>query len=459
MACLRKKAKIAKKRTFARRKRKILHSLYFYAEKPNEGIRYIAREIWLNFGGFQDFTIIDHLSQLPTEEVHLIYFGQKPPNEEVFFLFQDADFWLAAQNFQACGLPVFRDSGAIGQKEDFLAFAFYVLSGYHFYFQQDKDEHGRYLKENYPFKNQLKTPFLQKAFERLFQHMNTFFQCEFQRKTPRSRQHITFDIDWPFFFKGKPLPIQVGSLAKDAWQWNFRLLGQKCKMALELEKDVFDTYDLIQKHIHKNNPQKEITFFMLLNGKSKHDNRFRAENKHLLQLIQKIKKNNFHIGYHAAYESFCDEKFWKEGLQSLAAITKTQITKNRQHFLKFRYPNTFEYMEKSGIQDDYSVLFSQISPFPMGVARPFHWFNLAQFRETKLRLHTGGLMDRTFLKMGVEKKEVPAYYKSYLQEVKKHKGEALFIFHNNTFSNFGEWEGWQSLWCDILEMIQNADCS
>jgi hypothetical protein len=80
------------------------------------------------------------------------------------------------------------------------------------------------------------------------------------------------------------------------------------------------------------------------------------------------------------------------------------------------------------------------------MARPFPYFDWQNQKKTNLYLHPTHVMDRTLLSyMKCTAETASVFMKEFAERVRKVGGIFTLLFHNELFSNQGEWAGWKQI--------------
>ena len=142
----------------------------------------------------------------------------------------------------------------------------------------------------------------------------------------------------------------------------------------------------------------------------------------------------------------------KREINRLEEITGKKVEKHRSHFLRIRFPDTFNTLIKLGIKEDYSLGFSTVNGFRAGTATPFNFFDLGKNEATSLRLHPFIFMDSAMSDhLELKPEEAERNIKKLIEKVRKWGGEATGIWHNYALSEDGRYKGWQRLFSNIME--------
>ncbi|MBC7426005.1 MAG: polysaccharide deacetylase family protein, partial [Bacteroidia bacterium] len=158
----------------------------------------------------------------------------------------------------------------------------------------------------------------------------------------------------------------------------------------------------------------------------------------------------FEVGVHPGYDSVEKEEL-KSEIKILANITGKEIISGRQHFLKFRLPETYESLYAAGIRKEYSMGYSDETGFRAGIAFPFNWFNLEKEIETDLEIIPFCIMDvalQHFQNLNPE--EAIQHSLEIKKAVNDCNGFFSFVFHNESLSETNQWVGWRPVFEFLL---------
>jgi hypothetical protein len=346
---------------------------------------------------------------------------------------------------QALHLGKFQNQSCLQFEEitDPVAAIFYVISRYEEYLSFPADEHDRFSAEHSILKkfNLIHQPVADIWAEHvLLKVQNTY--SEFSIAHPGSRLTLSFDIDNTFAFKHKNWMQLLGGRLKDFAKGNSNNQDLRREVLAGQTPDPNDTFDLISRYISE---QNAVKIFWHLGDFKKFDRNISWTNAVHQRLIQKM-GNQTTVGIHPSYASYLNEALVRQERGRLEHILKKPVLHSRQHFLKVRFPATFELLNDIGIKNDYSVGFADDFGFRMGTAHTLPFYNLRTDEVTELMLHPFVYMDGTFnqyLKLSpdqaIEKVDL------LMKEVKQHGGNFICIWHNDTINNRGIWKNWKQV--------------
>ncbi|MGH2647917.1 MAG: polysaccharide deacetylase family protein, partial [Ginsengibacter sp.] len=327
---------------------------------------------------------------------------------------------------------------------DIFSSVFYMLSRYEEYLPFVPDKYGRFKSsDSFAFKNN----FLHTAVvDRWVRQLKDILQKRFPLLKFNSSKFeviVTYDIDVAYKFKGRSFKRNIGSVIKDLLKFDLQNIKKRLQTFSNKCKDPWDTYDYLHETIVKNNLNS--IFFFLLGNNSMHDRNLTYNNPVTKNLIEIIKSFS-EIGIHPSFKS---SHFTKKILiekRRLEKISGKEITKSRQHFLKFSLPDTYRGLIESGIKEDYSMGFPYAPGFRAGTSKPFYFYDLKNERSTGLKIFPITLMDGNFTE-----KEYPTSEKilesidRLIREVKNVGGTFISIWHNHTVSDTDEYRSWRNI--------------
>jgi hypothetical protein len=263
---------------------------------------------------------------------------------------------------------------------------------------------------------------------------------DIQVTLPPYTTQFTLDLDNPFRFRGKPVHVLAGALAKRLLQFNFADAGRLVNTLLGA-KDPYDLYDRLPESL----PPHHTTIFLLQGGRTKHDNRITTRTRSWVKLIKRLHNMGYRMGIHPSYNAATDRALFAREYHALRQLLGVEsIPACRMHYLRYRLPDTRRWMLELGIRHDYTTLLGTTNGFRHGMAVPFPWFDVAANHPTELLLHPTHTMDRThqqYLQQTPERAVLQA--EGIRHQVQHVGGTFTTLVHNELFAGLDEWRGWQ----------------
>lgn len=304
---------------------------------------------------------------------------------------------------------------------DIVAVVFFLISRYEEYYEDNMlDKHGRFQCQN-------SVAYRLGWHRKLMTHRLSFTIAQavkvnypqFGYFSPQYEELSTHDVDIAYQYKGKTWWRWCAAVAKALLQRRFDHAHNFLKAALG--KEVVDPFD----HYETENTTRKPIYFIPVARFSKYDKNISTKSKVFQDLICKLKETS-EIGIHPSYYSSEKTSLIEKEKKRLEDVAQLKITKSRQHFLRFRFPDTFQTLIKAGITDDYSLGWHDNAGFRASIAVPYPFFDLKTNEETTLMLHPLVLMDSVFNKDNIE-----LILNELRNEVRKMGGVLIILTHNS----------------------------
>jgi hypothetical protein len=353
------------------------------------------------------------------------------------------------------GIPVFFEvKGPSAMPFDPFALSFYLISRYEEYLPFQPDEHGRFPAASSPAYKEgfLEIPLVDIVADQI----KSILQQQFPQLRFESRPFRfipTFDIDIAFAHLGK-------SWSRATLAWMKLLLGMQFselkERMLTLSGRISDPYDnfAFQENLTIGQGFESI-YFVLLGDFGKYDRNISYKNKRFRKLLQRL-SSHCESGIHPSYGSYLDMAVFSKEKKRLEEITGHPVSKNRFHFLRLKFPDSYRMLIDSGIRDDYSMGYSNVNGFRSGTYSSFDFYDLQREIKTDLRIHPFIFMDSAMIdhlhfspENALEKVEQLLLYP------KKIGGEAIGIWHNYSLSEKHQYKGWRNVLQAVLEESNN----
>ncbi len=320
---------------------------------------------------------------------------------------------------------------------DPVASVFYILTRYEEYNSKARDKYGRF-----PFQSSvLGTDWIEKA---VCDRWSVAILLELALDVPNAEKTTitpTFDIDNAFAYRLKSGVRASLSKTKD-WLGANRFRIKERRAVKAGGKDPYDTYDRIRE-IQDEFPSTRM--FWLIGKWSKKDRNIGVGHPEHQALIQRMDHNQI-VGLHPSFASLGKSSIIRSEKKSLEEILARSIEHSRQHFLRFRLPETFRQLHAMGFKNEYSMGFAEHVGFRCGTARSIPWYDLEKDEATDFMIHPFIYMDGTLREyMRLSIKESKSTIERLFQEVQQYGGDFRFIWHNETIGNYGLWKGWQDV--------------
>lgn len=332
---------------------------------------------------------------------------------------------------------------------DPIASIFYSLSRYEEYVCEKTDEYGRFpLSESNAPAN-----WLTKAMcDRWAEHVLILAGIHDFPKEFNVKMIPTFDIDNTYAYKLKAGKRKWMSTLKDLLKFNLDRIRERKNVLNGKTDDPYDTFSKILS-IQKRFPETKV--FWLIGKWGKKDRNISIQTTEHRKLIKSLVDKGLQIGLHPSFGSFGRKEIIKQEKTELQSVCQKKIMLSRQHFLRFQVSSTFSDLLKVGFTDEFSMGFAEHLGFRSGTARSHTWFDLSTNQVTELILHPFAYMDgtlREYMNLSIE--ESKRSIRQLYDEVKRYGGDFIFIWHNETIGDYGNWAGWSEV-LDFTLSLEN----
>ncbi len=334
---------------------------------------------------------------------------------------------------------------------DLFAAVFYMITRYEEYLPYEGDRYGRFpargsLAARRGF---LEIPVVDIWLENFRKElMNQFPDIRLQG--PEFHFLPTCDIDLPFAYlhRGRLRTIAAGIKAGITGRGDGPLRSEVLRGKA---KDPFDTYSGIEAIHAQYNLRPGIFFLTARYGR--YDKSIPPGSSAFRDLVRRC-MNFGDIGIHPSYRSSEDPSELRDEVNRLSGISGQEITRSRQHYLRFRLPGSYRNYQEAGIKEEYSMGFASAVGFRAGTARQFNFYDLVREEETPLRIIPFQVMDRTlkdYMKLTPDK--ALGRIVTLADAIRSTGGTFVSIWHNDAFSDQGEWKGWKDVYLQMMDAV------
>lgn len=335
---------------------------------------------------------------------------------------------------------------------DIFAATFYMVSRYEEYLPFIRDEHSRFCaNDSIAFQKKF---YLKPVVNIWAAYLKNKLRDKYPSLTFEERRFSfinTIDIDSAYSYKYKGIYRTIGGLVRDLKDRRIAECLQRVRVLLNMEKDPYDCFDYLYSVIGKY--KLKSIFFFLFSIRTKYDKNISPYNHHFQMLVKSI-SDYAQVGIHPSYYSLEYPQYIAEHIKLISSIIHKPITSSRFHYLRFRLPKSFTDVEDCGIEDEYSMGYAAHIGFRAGICTPYNFYDLERDQETKLRVHPFAFMD-VALKNGLNMTTSQAWQiiKQLIDEVKQVEGDFISVWHNESLSDSGQWEGWREVYQQQIEYI------
>ncbi|MCF8331446.1 MAG: polysaccharide deacetylase family protein [Bacteroidales bacterium] len=430
--------------------------IIIYAEEVTIRMKYIFSLIFKEFLGHGvEFTT--NVEEYYMSEYPAVNYSKKPIRQNEIWIYPHGllsqlgikDINLEYAEFQGIKCPFQTFSKESDFPFDPFAAAFFLITRYEEYLPYKKDEYGRFpAHESIAFKKGfLQFPVIDQWVMEIKKRL--------EEKNPSihfKENKFTFiptvDVDVAYAYKLRGLIRTVGGFILSLIQFDLNSVFQRFRVLLGLEKDPYDTFNYLLT-LHKKYQVKPL-YFILFADYDLNDKNISVLNKRFQHLIKSL-GDYAEIGIHPSFNSFEMPGKMRKEIDRLSKTINKEITKSRQHFLRMNLPSTYNYLEDSGIKEDYTMGYARHIGFRASTARPFYFYDLEREMPTYLKIYPFAVMDGTlkdYMKLTPQQSEDTI--KALISRVKAVNGVFISLWHNHSLSGQEQWQGWRRVYEFLL---------
>ncbi len=281
-----------------------------------------------------------------------------------------------------------------------------------------------------------------------------------QRREHRYALHVSHDVDVPFLGCGVPLDRLLRGAAGDLFVRRSPSRAARRLASRLLRRDDIDpgnTFGFLMDSSERAGAVAEF-YFMATDRTCPLDATYDLEAPEIRGLISAIHSRGHRIGLHPGYETFLDVARTRDEFERLKRScdrfgVRQDRWGGRQHYLRWRSPDTWQNWEEAGLDYDASVGFADHVGFRAGTCREFPVFNLRTGSMLALREKPLVAMDRTLLDpayMGLSPVDCLATMKSLAATCRRFGGTLSILWHNTSLLAAAD----RRLYADVLEAVR-----
>jgi peptidoglycan/xylan/chitin deacetylase (PgdA/CDA1 family) len=172
------------------------------------------------------------------------------------------------------------------------------------------------------------------------------------------------------------------------------------------------------------------SFYFLTLDPGEIDCRYMIEN--IKDELSTISDNGWEVGLHGGHESYNNLEDLKKKKQRLEKILGKEVIGYRNHFLRFKVPDTWELLSKAGFKYDSTFGYADCAGFRNGMCHPFKPFNVNTGKQIDILEIPLTIMDCTLLRdyMRLDFKKAWELTKQLIDTVEQYNGVITILWHN-----------------------------
>lgn len=172
----------------------------------------------------------------------------------------------------------------------------------------------------------------------------------------------------------------------------------------------------------------------------------------LAEIVSYIDQCGHRVGFHAGYQTLGEPERLIQEKRRLENALGKPVDGGRQHYLRFRVPDTWRHWELAGMTYDSTLGFPEHEGFRCGTCHPYHPYDMSQDRELAILEVPLVAMDTTFR---LSRRMTPQQAETRILELaalcRRVEGVFSLLWHNSSFA--GDWRPWVPAYERIVERL------
>ncbi|MCX7717028.1 MAG: polysaccharide deacetylase family protein [Candidatus Sumerlaeaceae bacterium] len=269
---------------------------------------------------------------------------------------------------------------------DLLAAAFWFLTRYEEYVASvPADVHGRFLCAHSAAPPDLyDLPLVNRLFEwlqKVYADALRLTPLAVVRLRGRPTVALTHDVDRLSKYRGRGgAQRALAELTRP--QTSIRQAGHAALVVAGMRRDPYDSFDDL--FAVKDRTGAPSTWFFMAGGTSRHDADYALTDPSIAQLMARVRSATDEIALHPSYDSFRDGPMIARQAEALRAVAGKPVRGVRQHYLRFKTPDTWHAQLCANARYDSTMAFADRAGFRCGWSGCFHPFDVEKRTELSL---------------------------------------------------------------------------
>jgi hypothetical protein len=193
-------------------------------------------------------------------------------------------------------------------------------------------------------------------------------------------------------------------------------------------------------------------FYFIAAGPGPMDGEYDVASNVTRRIIGTLSAQGFEIGLHAGYHTLGNPEKLAEEKARLECVLGEADFGGRQHYLRFRVPDTWRHWQQVGLEYDATMGYADHEGFRCGTCHAFRPFDVEQNAELNIWELPLIAMDRTLSRyrdLSPEQAEARIY--ELARRCKQVEGTFTMLWHNSSL--VGEWEPWSHVYRRSLRKL------
>lgn len=264
------------------------------------------------------------------------------------------------------------------------------------------------------------------------------------------RHMLTVDVDNVLRYAGRPWTRALGATLKDLARFRPGAALERWMVRTGLRRDPFlRALELAERHA---GASSGTILFLLLRGGGVHDHA--VEPDHWPAELHRFLRHDtsLRIGLHPSYATSTEPRRLEAEVATYERRLQPRALLSRQHFLRWRLPDTLRRLAAAGFTEEHSLGFPDRAGFRAATCTPFPWYDVERDRPTSLMLWPFAAMDSALIeRSGLGPEGVIAAMRTMIDEVRAVQGTFVSVWHDRYLSGHREFARWPAVFNAVVK--------
>lgn len=291
-----------------------------------------------------------------------------------------------------------REDGSVVFHADIVAAAVFMLSRWEETVVADRDEHGRFpAAASVAYKQGFLGRPIIDEYALILKEWLKFLVPRWDPEPLRFRLNVSCDIDATAAFHDPITAVRMlaGDLIKRrnprlAWLTSLDAISQ-----VVAPKRTSYFHNLMSMASLSREAALDSAFYFMAAEPARRDSGYDPGSPPASHWIQSLQQRGFRVGFHPGYHTYDDVQRLAAEKKRLDAVLEGATSHSRQHYLRFRVPDTWRHLERVGVICDSTMGYASHEGFRCGTCHPFAPYDVEEDCPLALRELPVIVMDAT----------------------------------------------------------------
>lgn len=259
----------------------------------------------------------------------------------------------------------------------------------------------------------------------------------------------TLDVDNGAMYRGREWWRSAGSAARDLFKGRPARVWDRLAVLAGKRPDPYAIHQRLLGLAEDTGARAIVNF--MATDRGAHDHAIPIDGPYMRAVVKGVAERA-RIGLHPGYATMEEPERIRREKARLESVAGMAVTISRQHFLRFRLPETMRGLVRWGIREDHSMGFADRTGFRAGTCTAYPFFDIVADAALPLMIHPFAVMDSAMAyRMKCTPREAVAEACRLADTVRAVQGTFISVWHERFLSGYGDEQGWGAVADDVLD--------